>query len=337
MAIAVVLLVITLFVILLAAQLFTNSVEWLGQKLGLNEGAVGSVLAAVGTALPETMIPIVAILFAASEASDEIGIGAILGAPFMLSTAAFAVTGITVLLLARGGGRSREMQVDTKVLGRDMSFFLVVYVLAVGASFVPVDGIRFAVAFVLLGLYGFYVYRTVSGESAATETSDPLLLARILRQPANQPTLNLTLLQFGLALALIIGAAYVFVENMETVADGIGVPALVLALILAPLATELPEKFNSIIWVRHGKDTLAMGNISGAMVFQSCIPVSVGILFTPWELDEPALISVGIALISTAIVYLTMRRSGVLSAATLARAGILYLGFVTYVIVRQVI
>ena len=54
-------------------------------------------------------------------------------------------------------------------------------------------------------------------------------------------------------------------------------------------------------------------------------------------LDEPALISVGIALVSTAIVYLYMRRSGMLSAATLARAGILYLGFVGYVIVRQVI
>ena len=52
-----------------------------------------------------------------------------------------------------------------------------------------------------------------------------------------------------------------------------------IALVLAPLATELPEKFNSIIWLRDNKDTLALGNITGAMVFQSTIPVSVGILF----------------------------------------------------------
>lgn len=336
MTIAVILLAVSLLVILFAAKLFTNSVEWLGRQLGLNEGTVGSVLAAVGTALPETMIPIIAILFTAGEAAEEIGIGSILGAPFMLSTAAFSVTGLAVLLFARGGRRSRDLRVDTEVLGRDMTYFLGVYLLAIGASFVPMAGIRIAVAFVLLGLYGFYVYRTVSAEGEPTEISEPLLLAQALRVQANRPPLPLTLIQFGAALALIVGGARIFVLNTETVADHLGVPALVLALILAPLATELPEKFNSVIWVRQGKDTLSMGNISGAMVFQSCIPVAVGIFFTPWELDQPGLISAAIALASTTIVFLSIWRDGVLSAGTLARAGLFYLAFLAYVIVRQV-
>src|SRR5665647_3849985 len=34
-------------------------------------------------------------------------------------------------------------------------------------------------------------------------------------------------------------------------------------------------------WVRQEKDTLALGNITGAMVFQTCIPVAFGIAFTP--------------------------------------------------------
>ena len=63
-------LVVALAVILIAAELFTNGIEWFGHKLNLAEGAVGSVLAAVGTALPETMIPLVAILFAGSAASE---------------------------------------------------------------------------------------------------------------------------------------------------------------------------------------------------------------------------------------------------------------------------
>ena len=75
-----------LALILLAAEFFTNGVEWLGKKLNLSEGAVGSVLAAVGTALPESIIPIIAILFSPDASSHEIGIGAILGAPFMLAT-----------------------------------------------------------------------------------------------------------------------------------------------------------------------------------------------------------------------------------------------------------
>ena len=62
-------LIAAFLIILLGAELFTNSIEWFGRKLNLAEGAVGSVLAAVGTALPETMIPIIAILFASGEGS----------------------------------------------------------------------------------------------------------------------------------------------------------------------------------------------------------------------------------------------------------------------------
>src|SRR3954463_3622116 len=93
-------LVVALVVILIAAELFTNGIECFGHKLNLAEGAVGSVLAAVGTALPETMIPVVAIVFAGSAGESGsghgVGVGAILGAPFMLATLAMFVTGVAV-------------------------------------------------------------------------------------------------------------------------------------------------------------------------------------------------------------------------------------------------
>ena len=76
-----VLLAFAFVVILAGAELFTNGIEWFGHKLNVAEGAVGSVLAAVGTALPETMIPLIAILLGSGEGANEIGIGAILGLP----------------------------------------------------------------------------------------------------------------------------------------------------------------------------------------------------------------------------------------------------------------
>src|SRR6187402_2132730 len=111
-ALAVLILVIALIVILIGAELFTNGIEWVGRKLDLAEGAVGSVLAAVGTALPETMIPIIAILFAGGEASHEVGIGAILGAPFMLSTLAMFVTGVGVLAFRARRSTGEDMRID---------------------------------------------------------------------------------------------------------------------------------------------------------------------------------------------------------------------------------
>ena len=134
-----VVLVLAFLIILLGAELFTNGIEWFGRKLELAEGAVGSVLAAVGTALPETMIPIIAILFATGEHSDEIGVGAILGAPFMLATLAMFVTGVAVLFAARKRTTGDDMRVDTHVLGHDMRYFAIAYAIAIGAAFLPLE------------------------------------------------------------------------------------------------------------------------------------------------------------------------------------------------------
>ncbi|MHB9092806.1 MAG: sodium:calcium antiporter, partial [Chloroflexota bacterium] len=237
MLLSVALLVVSITIILVACELFTNSIEWLGKKLNLGEGAVGSILAAVGTALPETLLPIIAIVFVGTEASNEIGIGAILGAPFMLSTLAFFVTGTAILIFSSRGRRTTMMKVNTTILGRDMRFFLVVYVIAAAAAFIPWHIVKVGIAVFLVGLYLYYVMRTLGGdESAGGEDLSPLLFARNVEVPS----LAIVLVQVFVSLGLIILGARIFVQNMEIVAHAAGVAPLVLALIIAPVATELP-------------------------------------------------------------------------------------------------
>jgi cation:H+ antiporter len=323
--------------ILIAAEIFTNAVEWLGHRLGVAEGAVGSVLAAIGTALPETMIPLIAILLVGSDRADDIGVGAILGAPFLLSTAAFAVTGLGVLAFAGRRATGADMALDAQLVHRDLGYFFLVYLVAIGSSFLPWHEAKIGVAVLLLGLYGRYLLQAFTDETPVTREADeamaPLRMYQALGRAGAPPT-ALIAVQLLVALALIVGGAQAFVESLQTVSTDLGVPALALALVIAPLATELPEKFNSILWVRQGKDNLAMGNISGAMVFQSCIPVTIGILFTSWDLNETALISAAIALGSTGVVYASIRSRGYLSAHVLSRAGLLWLGFVAYVVIK---
>ena len=77
------------FVLIIGGAIgFTNAVEWLGHRLNLGEGAVGALLAAVGTALPESLIPIVALLGGGGQEATDVAIGAIIGAPFLLGTLA---------------------------------------------------------------------------------------------------------------------------------------------------------------------------------------------------------------------------------------------------------
>ncbi len=321
-------------VILLAAEYFTNSVEWLGKKLNLSEGAVGSILAAVGTAMPETMIPLIALLTGRGHAvSQEVGIGAILGAPFMLGTLALCITGIAAMSFPVGGRPRRVMLIDPVTMERDLRFFLIVYTIAIAAAFLPVHGLKVVIAFGLLAAYAVYAYQTVTSGARLGEEDElhPLYLAR---RQAN-PTLWLVLGQVALALAGIIVGARFFVTSIENLSTLFGVPAFILAIIIVPVATELPEKVNSIIWVRRGKDTLALGNITGAMVFQSSVIPAVGILLTPWILNPLALTSAALTLFSVAIAFATLVRTNHLHPSLLLAGGFYYVIFVSTVLADQ--
>ena len=337
-------LVAAFVVILIGAELFTNGIEWFGRKLELAEGAVGSVLAAVGTALPETMIPIIAILFATGEAANEVGIGAILGAPFMLATLAMFVTGVAVLAVTRGRDGGDAMRVDTTVLAHDMRYFAIAYAIAIGAAFLPVEPVwlKWIVALVLLAIYAWYV--KVHFEADPDVDAEDLAPLRFHRFDATAhaddpatPRLRVVNLQVLAALAMIVVGAIFFVDAVEHLATDFGIDGTLLALVIAPIATELPEKFNSVIWVRQGKHTLAMGNITGAMVFQSTIPTVVALVFASnnWVAASgtyTAFASAGIAFLSSGFIFIPMARRGVLRGRGLLVGGIFYLAYLTFVI-----
>jgi cation:H+ antiporter len=349
----IVLLVASLGLILLGAELFTNGIEWFGHKLNLAEGAVGSVLAAVATAMPETLIPVIAIVGPLVVGghpgeSAEVGVGAILGAPFMLSTLAMFVTGLGVVLITRGGRRTNQLNVNVRVLARDVLVFLGAYAAAVGTAFLPpsVHWLKWPVAAGLLVAYAVYVRAHFSDEAEESDPADlnRLHLTRLRSQsrvpaagtddadgdpPATVavPRLRVIITQVLLALAAIIVGAQVFVGAVEELSRTVGLDPRILALVLAPIATELPEKLNSLLWVRVGKDTLAMGNITGAMVFQSCIPTVLGIAFTEWAFTEQSALSfasAAAAFVATILIFGTMFRVGRLSAWTLLIGGPIY-------------
>jgi cation:H+ antiporter len=302
------------------------------------------VLAAVGTALPETMIPIIAILTGSgSAASHGIGVGAILGAPFMLATLAMFVTGVAVLGVARKREGRDDMLVDTRVLAHDIRYFAVAYAVAIGAAFLPPDPpwTKWLIAAGLLAVYAWYV-KAHFEDDPDVDAADlaPLRFNRLDPATPNTddaiPRLRVVNLQVMTALGLIVVGAFFFVDAVGHLATSFGVDPAILALVIAPIATELPEKFNSIIWVRQGKDTLAMGNITGAMVFQSTIPTVVALLFAAdaWHVtadSRVAFLSAGIAFLSAAVIFIPMARSARLPGRRLLAGGafyIVYLGIV---------
>lgn len=321
----------TLLLILVAAEIFTNALEHLGERIGISEGVTGSLFAAVGTAMPESIVPLVAVLAGGTNAhmNAEIGVGAILGAPLMLSTLSLAIMGVSVL---RRRGWMGHLRPERSGLRRDLLFFLIAYALAISALFVPVEMSAVRAGFVvgLVLTYFIYVMLTLRVSAAlvddghGTEAGGALFLSRV-GLPTNMVVI---VVQIVIGLALLVGGAKGFVHSVEIVSGLIGLSPLLLALLIVPIATELPEKVNSVLWIRRGKDTLAFGNITGAMVFQGSLLPALGIVITPWQPTPEVLVGIGVTYAAGIWLFVLARR-GDLRLWHLAVNGAIYVGYVS--------
>jgi len=323
------LLVISFAVMVAGAAVFTNAVEWAGVRLGLGHGAVGSVLAAVATAMPESLIPIIAIITEGKQAGP-VAIGAIVGAPFLLATLAMAVCGGAALIY-RTRRTSARLQPDRSAIARDLYVVLGALLLAISVGLVGARPLRVAGAAVLVAAYAVLTWKTISQGRQEGGADEPASLYFAIRK--NGPPGNLPILaQILVSICMLIGAAQLFVSSIEHLAHGLGVDPLILTLVIAPLATELPETLNSVIWIRQDKDTLALGNITGAMVLQSMPLVAFGMLFTDWRLTAPALTAMLAALAGAALSLLAVLRARGWSAPFVGYSAGLYIGGITTIL-----
>jgi cation:H+ antiporter len=233
----------------------------------------------------------------------------------MLSTLALGVTGLVALLAAGRRASGRTLAVDRGIVWTDLRTFGVAYLVAIGAAFLPADPTwpKLVVAVILVGLYALYVKGHLEADSIMDAAGlNPLRLRQLDRARVHltddPPRLRIVNIQLLAGVAAIVVGAVAFVQGVNDLARGAGLDEVLLALIVAPVATELPEAANAILWIRRGKDTLAIGNITGAMVFQASIATIVALVFAPaaWHVGpgtELAFASALIAFLSIAAVF----------------------------------
>lgn len=331
-----VLLYVLLFLVSVAVTLggcalFTNAIEWLGKRLGISEGAVGSIFAAIGTTLPETSIPIIAIFFGESHEEIEVGLGAILGAPFMLSTLVLPILAVLLLLYARAGKRMPRFQLNYREVMTDLTFFMFGYLVALGCAFSPSRLIHLIAAVALVCLYIYYM-KVKFAPMGAEEASE--LEPLIFDKAADTPSYPMIGLQAFLGLGGLILGAHLFVMAAESMAGLFAMSPLILALLIAPLATELPEMSNSFLWLYRRKDRLAVANVTGAMVFQGTLPVSLGLIGTEWVIAPTALTSMILAVQAAGLCLLQILIGGRWRPWLLAAGMVFYIGYTLHLYVN---
>ncbi len=309
-------------VIVVASELFTNAVEWAGFRMKLSGGATGSLLAAIGTALPEATVPVVALLSGAPSAV-KVATGAVLGAPFLLLTLGVCVTGIAVAV--RGG--MGVISLSPGQTRRDLGTFVIAFTIVIASTALP-RPLHYVSGVLLLAIYGLYVRATLRGGSPAEAFPEPLHLMR----RREEPWTALIVVQLLIAVGGLILGSKLFVTGLDQMAASLRIDALILALVLVPFATELPETLNSVLWIRSNDDGLAFGNVAGSATFQACILGFIGLTFTPWQPGLGGVLSAGITLVVGGVLFYVLR-NGHARGTTLALAGIPWVAYVVAAVV----
>ncbi len=337
-----ILLVVCAGAIYLSCEWFVNAVEWLGRRLNVGQIAVGTIFAAFGTALPESVVTLVAVTTGSNPRARDIGVGAAMGGPLALATVAYSITGVALLIKHRrraevtvpaGGVAVAERPARPEVLtgpgqvarlAKDQRWFLAVFVVKVTLGLVAF-AIKPWLGVMFFAVYAVYFWREMRSDDAPEEEFDELEPLKL--QPRREvPAAWAVLLQTLATLTIIFAASRVFVAQLDAIGPMLGLSGAVTALLLSPIATELPEVMNAIIWVRQGKTKLALANISGAMMIQATVPSGLGLLFTKWRFDT-ALAWSGFMTIAAIVYLLATIRAGRLTPARLAWAGVFYVIF----------
>jgi cation:H+ antiporter len=298
-----------------SCELFVNAVEHLGQLWRVGTLAIGTVLAAVGTALPESVVTGVAVTVGHEH---DIGVGAALGGPLALATVGYGVIGVALLL------RRRPLPaIQNRRLARDQAAFLAVFAVKVGLGLVA---FAWKPWLGLLFFAGYAAYVVLELRAKDEEGDAELETEALTLTGSETPGIVPVLVQTVGTLAVVFAASQVFVGQLAWTGEQLGLAPTVIALLLSPIATELPEVMNAIIWVRQGKVQLALANISGSMMVQATVPSGLGILFTSWDFDGPLLTS-GLVTAAAIVFLLVTLRRGHLNARRLAAATGFYVVF----------
>ncbi len=316
--------ILSLVVIIFACNLFTNAIEHLGQKFKLGSNAIGSILAVIGTTLPETIVPVVAIFGAVILKTDinnaqDIALGAIFGSPFMLSTFALFLLGVVLIIKKR-----KELKVDYRNSLREYKYFIFAYIIAILAFYLPY---RKLIVIFLFFYYFVFVYRTIvrSRKNYNAIEVDELIFYRIFHK-------KLVLIQIFTSIVLLILSSHFFICEIKYFSNIFNINPMILSLFITPFATELPECVNSVIWLVKDKDELSLSNVLGAIVFQAVVPMCIGIILIGQGLNSVLLLNalaVVIGCLFFIISTLTLKK---ITVYQLIFIGLLYFFFLLLVI-----
>jgi cation:H+ antiporter len=247
-----------LVVLVASARAFTTTAERIGLSLGLSPFAVGVIMVAVGTSLPE----LAASILAAFHGTTEVVSGNVVGA----NTANLLLVLGCVAVVSRHG-----IQLGERYIGIDLNFLA-----GSGAilTLVMYDGgvSRLEGALLLVAYAAYMGHLLTDGRTASADAA----FDAVLGEPApRRGRLSDTAVLGLLALCLAAGAQLTL-DALLALAGRLGISTAIASVTILSLGTTLPEMAVSVAAALRGRAEMAVGNILGSCIFNALVVIGAG-------------------------------------------------------------
>ncbi|MEM4970315.1 MAG: hypothetical protein QXE01_03585 [Sulfolobales archaeon] len=314
----------------LGGFLFVNAIEYIGHRARWTGSFTGAVISPLFTSIPELLMFLVALYIYGGVSGEKIGIGTVLGQPFMAATVIFPVI-FLVALIGYLAGRRDDMVLEVeRSLVIPYILFTAVYPIVLLPMVPSLGSAKYVAGAVLLILYFVYTYIMYRSRSLSMPEAEEAYLAKIFKADSGLLRLSLASIQLLIAVALIMIGSRMLVAGVDEASKALEASPIALAILITPLAGVLPESITAIIWAYRGRDTLAVAAMVGEKVLYSTIYPGIGLIITSWSLDLPSLVSVVIVeIVSFLILYHIFKGKLTPDVALIGLAG--YAGFAIYV------
>ncbi|HLC24313.1 MAG TPA: hypothetical protein VJJ25_01625 [Nitrosopumilaceae archaeon] len=250
-----------------ASWLLSYGAEHLAERWGAR--FVGRTLLSVATTLPEIAI----VAYAAKEGSYDTAISAALGSNLLMMTLGLAI----MLIIATTKLSKAPMKyIDVKPFKLD-TVLLIITAIAGAVMFIDgyeiVDGIIFSAMF---AVYLYLAFREIKHEKA--ERLENEAHGEHKAKQSKKHFIK-ALLIFTAGTAGIFIGAEPFVHSLKDMSIESGISVAVLAIIIAPIAGEMPEKISMMILARKGAygASIAVANVLGSKILNNTLLLAVAV------------------------------------------------------------
>ncbi|MBU2634033.1 MAG: hypothetical protein KJ674_02200 [Nanoarchaeota archaeon] len=278
--------IISCLILILSGSFLVKSLSKISSFLKISEFAVGFLIMAVATSMPELFVGITAAL----NANSALALGTVIGSNIVDLT---LVLGIIILL-------SREIKVKQKSIKKDALFMFFIAILPLvlmflGNTLSRVDGV------ILIAVFLLYSHRLLKqSREFSKKVEDGVKRVEIVSYSG----------LFIISLLLLFFSANYVVKYATLLSIDLALPPILIGLFLIALGTSLPELVFGARAALTGHGGMSLGDIMGAIVVNSTLVLGVTAIIYPITADFLLFLVSGVFMILIIFLFVTFLESG---------------------------